>query len=369
MLAALTARPACPAERTINSALLDLVPQRWVEIHRQQPHDAVNFVRQMHAGSAFDTRRGRIVVFGSDTHGVDWTNTPLFFDVASLSWSRAYPNDAPSSYRVSADGYPVAGIDGMHPWAMHTYAAVTYDRLNDQLVVASYPQHLEPGRFTDAMAHVWPAIRRHPTWLFDLGAERWRTLPSAAVHFFPYATAYDSHRAVVIGYRPDGIYELPMSEPNPAWRRVARASNGDYHTNAVYDSRRRLFIVAGSQRLSNHVIVYDPERHRDRVMRTPGARPPAFQHAPMAFHERKGVTVVLVDRALDASSQDDRRSARAETWLYDAGADAWSQVEGVQLPFGLGMNYNMHYDGLHDILLLVTDHPEGPTSVWALRLR
>src|SRR5262245_45420581 len=66
MLAALTTRPVCAAERTINSALLDLVPQRWVEIHRQQPHDAVNFVRQMHAGSAFDTRRGRIVVFGSD---------------------------------------------------------------------------------------------------------------------------------------------------------------------------------------------------------------------------------------------------------------------------------------------------------------
>ena len=106
---------------------------------------------------------------------------------------------------------------------MHTFAAVTYDRLTDQLVVASYPQHLEPGRFTDVIAHVWPKIRRHPTWLFDIGAKRWRPLESAAVHFFPHATAYDSHRAVVMGYRPDGIYELPMSEANRRgvrWRQL-----------------------------------------------------------------------------------------------------------------------------------------------------
>ena len=153
---------------------------------------------------------------------------PALFDVASLKWSRPYPNDEPSTYGVSKDGSPVAGIDGSRPWAMHTFAAVTYDRLNDQLIVASYPQHLEPGRFTDVMAHVWPKIRRHPTWLFDMGAERWRPLESAAVHFFPFATAYDSHRAVVMGYRPDGIYELPMSEANPSWRKVASASHSAY---------------------------------------------------------------------------------------------------------------------------------------------
>ena len=80
------------------------------------------------------------------------------------------------------------------------------------------------------MAHLWPTIRRHPTWLFDFGTERWRALQSAAVHFFPYAIAYDSHRAVVVGYRSDGIYELPMSAADPEWRRVADASNPDYHT-------------------------------------------------------------------------------------------------------------------------------------------
>src|SRR5438034_1178213 len=83
-------------------------------------------------------------------------------------------------------------------------AAVTY-AASDRLIVASSPEHLEPGRFTDAMAHLWPRIRRHPTWLFELDPEHWRVLDPPDVDFFAYATAYDSDRAVVIGHRPDGV--------------------------------------------------------------------------------------------------------------------------------------------------------------------
>jgi hypothetical protein len=136
------------------------------------------FHRQAHGGSAFDSKRGRIVLFGSDTHGLDWSNSPLYFDIASFAWTRAYPDDDPSTYRVSHDGIPIAGTRPPHPWAMHTFAAVSYDALNDRPVVSSYPQHLERGRFTDALAHVWPQIRRHPTWLFDLESQRWRAFLS-----------------------------------------------------------------------------------------------------------------------------------------------------------------------------------------------
>jgi hypothetical protein len=103
---------------------------------------------------------------------------------------------------------------------MHTFAAVTYDAVNDRLIIASYPGHLEPGRFTDAMAHLWSKIRRHPT-------------------------------------------------------------------------------------------------------------------------------------------------CRTETWLYDATADAWSAVPGAELPFSCDMNYNLHYDVVHDLLLLVAGEP---TAIWALKL-
>lgn len=351
------------ADRALNQRLLNLPDDRWVEVHRQRPADTVTFRRQAHGGSAFDLKRGRIVLFGSDTHGGDWTNSPLYFDVASLTWRRAYSNDDPSTYRVTGEGIPVAGSGEPRPWAMHTFAAVTYDALNDRIVVASYPQHLEPGRFTDAMVHLWPKISRHPTWLFDLKTERWRALSGPAQHFFPYATTYDSHRAVVVGYRPDGIYELAMNQQEPRWNYIAPASNRGYHTNAVFDSRRGRVIVAGSHTLSNEIVIYDPSTRRDRIMPTPGVRPPRFQHMPMALHERKGVVVLVVDRTLEPTP-----GVGAETWVYDPDADRWTRIARATLPFAVGMNYNLHYDPLHEVLLLVSE-ADGVTGVWALKLR
>jgi len=359
--AALAIPRAHAADRPLNPKLLDLPPDRWVEIHRQQPADAVTFRRQAHGGSAFDLKRGRIVLFGSDTHGDDWTNSPLYFDVASLTWSRAYPNDDPSSYRVAADGLPVAGTAARHPWAMHTFAAVTYDELNDRLVVASYPQHLEPGRFTNALADVWPRISRHPTWMFDLATARWHALRSPATHFFPYATAFDSHRHVVVGYRADGIYELAMERKAPRWRYIAPASHRGYHTNAVYDSVRRRVVIGGG---SNDIVVYDPASRRDRIMPAPGVRPPPFQYAPMAFHKRKSLVVLLADRTPQPPL-----SLAADTWVYDPDADRWTRIDSATLPFACGMNYNLHYDPLHDALLLVSEGADAVTAVWALRLR
>jgi len=365
--AAWAAAGAATGARERDGRLADLTPGRWHEIHRQAPGDAEVFVRQAHAGSAFDSRRGRIVLFGSDTHGRDWTNSPLSFDVARRLWRRAYRDDPPSSYRVAPEGHPVAGPEGDRPWAMHTFGAVTYDAAHDRLVVASYPEHLTPGRFTDAMARVWPGIRRHPTWLFDLAAERWRPLSSEPVHFFPYATAYDSHRATVVGYRRDGVYELALGESEPAWRRVADASRGGYHTSAVYDTRRRVVVVVGDHRLGDEVVVYDPATRRDRVPPTPGRRPPPFQHAPTAWHESRGLVVVLVDERRPGGAPG-RSDVRAATWLYDPGRDAWSRLDGAELAGPVGMNYNLHHDPLHDVLLLVTGHAGAPTSVWALRL-
>src|SRR5262249_18842399 len=179
-------------------------------------------------------------------------------------------------YAVTADGLPVAGIDGRHPWAMHTFGAVTYDAVDDRLIVASYPGHLEPGRFTDVFAPVWPKIRRHPTWVFEFGPESWRALGPPDVHFFPYAPACDSDRGVVVGHRPDGVYELAVRERDPVWRRVAGALETGYHTNAVYDSRRRLVVVAGGNRLSSTIVDYDPATRHDWTMPTRGPRPPAF---------------------------------------------------------------------------------------------
>ena len=71
-------------KRGLNTDLLDLPLGKWIKIHQQRPGDDVTFKRQSHAGSAFDTKRGRIIIFGSDTHQKNWANSPLFFDVAKL---------------------------------------------------------------------------------------------------------------------------------------------------------------------------------------------------------------------------------------------------------------------------------------------
>ena len=128
----------------LNPSLLDLPKRQWVKIHQQRFSDAVTFKRQRHGGSAFDSRRGQLVLFGSDTHGNDWLNSPVFFDLKQLAWRQLYPSDPLSTYKVTARGLPVAGPEGDHPWAMHTFGAVTYDPAADAIVVASFPRHMVP---------------------------------------------------------------------------------------------------------------------------------------------------------------------------------------------------------------------------------
>lgn len=59
------------------TASADSLPSnQWVKLHEQKPDDATHFRRQAHGGSCFDSKRGRLILFGSDTHGRDWTLIP-----------------------------------------------------------------------------------------------------------------------------------------------------------------------------------------------------------------------------------------------------------------------------------------------------
>lgn len=337
---------------------------RWQRIHEQSPGDAVRFRRQLHGGATFDSRRRRIVLFGSDEHGEDWTNAPLFFDVATLQWSRLYPDDDPSTYRVDRFGLPVAGPNGDHPWAMHTYGAVTYHAGEDAVYVSIYPEHMQPGRFTNALAQVWPKVQRHPTWALDLGSGAWKPLSVPATHFFPYATAYDSDRRLIMGYRADGVFEL---RPRPiGWTRVAEPGLLGYHNSAVYDAGQRALVVFGGNQNTDDIVVYEPAGKRHRKMPTPGPRPPKAQFRPMAFHAAQGRTVLVFDSP--AAEPALPGAGSADTWLYDLGRDAWSRLDEARLPFRVGMNYNMVYDAAGSLLLLVVGDAGTPTAVWALRL-
>ncbi len=353
--------------------LNDLPIGTWVTLHQQSSlHDKVFFGRQNHGGSAFDSKRGVLVLFGSDTHdygdiaGMNWKNNLFFFDPSVAVWTQSYPMDPVKTYTVNEAGIPVAGEHGDHPWAMHTYGAVAYDARRDQIVVASYPAHEEPGKFTYVLQEVWPRVGRHPTWLFDLTSNRWTPLEAPAESFFQNAVAYDSDRDVVVGYKRSGVFELSGSPR--AWHRIFDKGLLGPDNNIVYDSKHKALIVFGSVPLSNDIAIYEPATRRHQIMPTTGLRPPKYRFAPMAFHPRLGKTVILVERR--EPGHDQPREGVTETWLYDLGTDSWQQVASATLDYGISRNYNLAYDTFHDFLLLVPN-PYGPlslTTVLALRL-
>jgi hypothetical protein len=348
------------------SPLLNLPEGRWVKIHQQQPGDAVTFERQRHGGSTFDTRRGQLLLFGSDTHDVPperWLNTPLIFDLASLQWRQAYKPDPVSSYRVDGAGLPVAGPAGDHPWAMHTFGAVTYDPAADAVVVSSFPDHLEPGRFTDAVAAPWAQIKRHPTWVWHPATGRWEALPGVAVAFFANATTYDSPNQRILGYRSDGIYALDAAAG--AWRIIVNGGLLEWGSNVVFDEAHGVLIAYGSHRGENDVVVFDPATGLHRKMPTPGGRPPGAAYVPMAFHAGIGQTVALLSRPPTQAAP----PGTTETWLYDYARDRWTHRESADMPFQIGMNYNLAYDPGYALLLLVATPPDTALpAVWALNL-
>ncbi len=180
-------RPAA----SLNEQLLDLPPNKWVKL--RVPF-AGGWRRQRHAGIAFDTHRNKLFVFGSDTHGENWGNSVHEFDPVILQWSAHYPPARRRTYGADALGHPVAGIDFSQPWAMHVYDNLVYDPTLDALLVMASPEH------NPAMKTV-RGIRRNPTWVYELGPRRWRTLdnPDGKQPFgFAGASSYDSARDVVV---------------------------------------------------------------------------------------------------------------------------------------------------------------------------
>ena len=365
LLAAMSGGSAASADPKVNPTLAAAASNVWVKLHEEAKDDPVRFMRQVHAGSCLDTRRSRIVIFGSDTHDMNWDNGPLFFDIPSATWSRAYPNDDKATYAVNAEGLPVAGEVGDHPWAMHTFGAVTYDAGRDEMVVCAFDPHCANG----VLKERWAKIGRHPTWTYSFADKRWRPLGCAATPVFAGACAWDADRMVVIAYGEPGLWELG-GEPRQ-WTKIAGKALCGIHNNAVYDTKHKAFVSFGSWGNSNDVIVYRPAgpggEIEHRKMPTPGLRPPADQHNPMCFDPGLGKVVVVVDRAAEGAKPD--KATAAETWLYDLGADAWTQVPTATLPFPCGMNYNMHYDPRHEACVLVVGQYMHPTTVYGLKLR
>jgi hypothetical protein len=404
-------------ERPLRS-LAGIPPNRWIKIHEASPGDAISSRLSHHGGACFDEQRRRVVLFGSDAHGLDFTNHPLVFDVSELHWSRLHGDDDPVTYRVIEGGIPVAGRDGEHPWAMHASGSVTCDPFRDEMIVTSYPAHesveimekwlargelrekdLHPilwrpllflrdlfgvhharrERYLEIIRNVWPRIERHPTWIFRFAEDRWKPLlADPAIHTLFGFAVYDRGRGVVIGANAMGVYEL-TGEPR-SWDRVSDEGLGEVRSpGAAFDEANAVAVVYGGRSFTpegvhdlDEIWVFSPRSRRWSKMPTPGPRPGAAADFPMAYDPVAERSVIVVNSKEDPEASD--------TWLYELARDAWTRLPRGRLPFRvnwhfaraaqrLHYNTNLVYDWSAGVLLYVTFlPPDGVVSVWALRL-
>jgi len=344
----------------INPALRDLPVGVWLKIHEQADDGPETFRRQEHGGAAFDPLRGRLMLFGSDTHRVDWDNTVRFFDMASLTWSSAYPPDSPDTYRVNTEGIPVAGVAGDRPWAMHAFDAVEFDPISDLLIVASHPAHLGPDKSWGLDRKLWSQIKSHPTWAYSVARNQWQPLVREGVSFFPYGATFQPHHRRLIGVNPSGYWALDIDAAK--WERLGKGTPQVWHNTAAFDSGHDTVISFGSQTRSSDVWQYPVGETSGRRMPTPGLRPPPGDSAPLVYHPPTRKVIALVEQ-----KSGDQEST--ETWAYSPAEDTWKHIGSATIPFAIGMNYDMVYDPNHQLLVLVANYPGEPVAVWVLRLQ
>lgn len=343
----------------INPTLRNLSAGSWTKIHQQPSDGPETFQRQAHGGAAFDPVRGRVMLFGSDTHRVNWDNTVRFFDMGSLRWSSAYPPDSPDTYRVNSDGIPVAGINGDRPWAMHTFDAVEFDPISDQLVIASHPAHLDPQKSWGIDRSLWSQIKHHPTWAYSVDRNQWKPLVPDGVSFFPYGATFDLGRRRMIGVNPAGYWILDVESAK--WEQVGKGTPKAWHNTAAFDADRDIVVSFGTHTRSDEVWQYRIGDKAGRRMPTQGLRPPGADSTPLVYHPPTKQVVALVEHG-------DGSKTVTETWAYSTATDAWKRMDSAVIPFAVGMNYGMVYDPNHELLVLVANYPGEPVAVWALRL-
>jgi hypothetical protein len=351
----------------LNEKLLNLVSNRWVKIHSSKNE---KFNRQVHAGIAYDSKRGRILIFGSDTHNTNWDNSVHEFDPYAETWTTHYQNAPKETYRADDLGRAVCGSDRLLPWAMHSFDNIVYDPKLDAVIVTAFPGH-------NPIKKKIPAAKVHPTWIYDLKSRTWRTFENEgkpSPTFFAAASAYDSHRDVIVGYKSGGVWEL--GPERSAWMKATGESHHVIHFNMDYDSKHKCLLVFGDFKNSNVVWIYrpgpEPGDKGTWGKRVPGGDPcPPDQHFPVAFDEQNGVFLLVPDNNEPALKQKGRKrflpARSAGTFVYDPETNRYTRIREADLP-PQKMNYMMVYDRFHKVFLLVTGDWKRPLTVWALKL-
>jgi len=358
---------AKPELRRLNSRLLQLEPNVWVKIKESS---GLHWHRQAHAGIAYDSKRGTLLIFGSDTHGYDWDNEVHEFDPRTETWTTHYKRAPKDTYRADASSRAIAGTDRLMPWAMHTFDNIVYDPGLDAIVVTALPAH-------NPIRKQVPDAKVHPTWIYDLSNRQWHIFhnngkPSPT--FFAAASAYDSHRNVIVAYGKIGLWELGPGREE--WKKATSESHHEIHFNMDYDSKHRVFAVFGDYRNTNVIWVYKPshaagERGIWEKKIPEGDLCPRDQHFPVAFDHDNSMFLLVPDNNRFTKGKNGRnrflRGESSSTFIYDLETNRYTKLPRADM-HPLKMNYMMVYDKFHKVFLLVTGDHSAPITVWALKL-
>ncbi len=389
-----------PDEPLVNDALLDLPANRWVLVREGR---SGNWHRSAHGAAVFDSRRKKVFVFGSDTHGKDYDDSVHEFDPLTVQWSDHRTPARRRTYHVDEQGLPVAGSGELRPWAMHVYDGMVYDPKLDALVVSGVPRHNPATKTIDG-------ISRHPVWIYHLDSRRWEPLADtdpAAPPFFGSAAAYDSRRdtIVVVG---KGTWELGPDRRQ--WVRTAAQPEDSRRQTLVYAAGEGNFYLFGDDGDPQTLQVYVPGETPGSPGRWETRHPegdPACAAAtpvPVAYEPRQGVFLLQVDRRLakakepktkakptegkskQGSADDKDNKAKSEqkpagkakgdeagpateswAYVYEPRADRCTPLPGTRLG-ALGMDYMLVFDDFYKLFLLVSGDDRKPLAVHALRL-
>lgn len=311
---------------------------------------------------AFDTRRGSLLVFGSDTHGEEWDNAVHEFQPRQKRWETHYAAVGPESYRVDEEGRPIAGTKTILPWAMHTYDAIEYDPMLDALVVASAPEHNPKGKSVSGKT-------QQPTWIYDLSTRRWTPFLNngkRSPSFFGGSSAFDTRRNVLVAYR-GSIWELDVSIGEWRW---AASGHHELHHTMVYDQRRGLLWVFGDYNPTRSIWSYQPGKtvgeHGIWAKYQPtGDTCRPYGIVPVAYDAAQDVFVLVVDD-VEPGSPHQLPATSASTYLYDPEANAYTRLPEANMS-PVGMNFMMAWDPNDGVIFLVTGGWEGVVTVWVMR--
>lgn len=350
---------------------------RWLQY---SIHNPVTFAGAQHAGMAIDTRRGKLLVFGSETHSTNFDNSVYDYDIATRTWTTHYPQAGLDTYQLNEHYQPFAGDPAKPlPWAMHTYDEIVFvpDRVadNDKLIVVAADGHNYPA-YQKFATQINANLVKFPTWIYDLKTQAWSTFlntgaadPYAVPVFFAAGSAYDPDRNVIWAAKD---FQLSyINADRTAWTTVAGAgANLGIHFNLDYDTKRHKLFVFGGYNLTQTIWTYtlglNPAVKGTWTATKPSGNCPADDQQPVAFDQDQGVFLLRLNQG---SIYDN-----SQTYVYDPDTNRCLRIPNagiVRAPGGKDndvLDYKLAYDPVRKVFFAVKALYSGQTVVWVFKL-